>query len=53
MKKNTNITFKATYPKLEANFTVGEVNHNLDDMGVLKLDLVKAEGEWAGWILNE
>lgn len=35
---------------MEVNFTVLEVNHMLNDMGVLKVDMIKGEGHWAGWV---
>lgn len=40
-------------PRMEANFTVHYRTHELKDMGFAKLDMVKAEGMWAGWIEDE
>lgn len=38
---------------MEANFTVLHIDNAVEDMGVIKLDMVKAEGKWAGWIEDE
>ena len=35
---------------MQANFTVLDVHHQYEDLGVIKLDMVKAQGNWAGWI---
>lgn len=48
VKVGTNITFTATKPRLRANFTVLKKVHEYEDMGIIKLDMVKLLGNWAG-----
>jgi hypothetical protein len=45
-----NVTVMAVKPRLFANLTVHEIEHKLEDLGVLKLDMVKVHGNWAGEI---
>ena len=38
---------------MEANFTILAKSNRYKDLGIIKLDMVRMEGYWAGWVQDE
>lgn len=47
-----NITFVGEFPQFAINFTILTRDHQRDDLGILKNEMIKFEGNWSGWIIN-
>jgi hypothetical protein len=45
---NSVVIFTAEEPKMNANFTILDSDHIVNDLGPLKLDMRRAQGNWAG-----
>lgn len=43
----------ADKPEMRANFTVGAKSTTIKDLGLGKVDMVRMEGHWAGWVEGE